>query len=372
MQLLKLRAQERTDAGGDPHLGRSLEIIERQVNHQAHMLDDLLNVSRIVRGKLTLHPIRLDLTRLTRDVAEDHRAALERSGLTLHCEFPETAVWMMADPTRLAQVLGNLIQNAGKFTDTGGEITLSLTVDPDRGQARISVRDTGMGIEPELLPHLFESFIQAERTLERSRGGLGLGLALVKGLAELHGGSVSGHSEGPGHGSEFTLHLPLCEVAPEPQPARSPTPLPTGAWRILIIEDNEDAALSLQELLLALGCEVAVASTGATALELARQFEPEIVLCDLGLPGPDGYAVARSLRALPETAGACLIAVSGYGQDEDRRRSHEAGFDRHLTKPVDLSELRQILELSGDRCSGRSDRHVIVPSPADTGKQKRC
>jgi signal transduction histidine kinase/CheY-like chemotaxis protein len=381
LQLLKLRA------GADPRLERPLEIIGRQVDYQAHLLDDLLNVSRIVRGKIRLQRVRLDLARLVREVAEDQRAALERAGLMLHYELPPEPVWVMGDPTRLAQVLGNLLQNALKFTDPGGEVGVRCSVlgvgcsasdgsDGSDGSDRIPntehrtpttehpipntavvvVHDTGIGIEAELLPHLFESFIQAERSLERSRGGLGLGLALVKGLVELHGGSVAGHSDGPGCGAAFTLHLPLTEAAP-PREGESPAaPLPSGAWRLLLVEDDPDAATSLQELLEALGCQVTVAYTGTAGIELAQQIQPEVVLCDLGLPGIDGCEVAVRLRQLPATAAACLIAISGYGQEEDRRRSQEAGFDRHLTKPIDIDELRRILELAPH---GRSEARSL-------------
>jgi two-component system CheB/CheR fusion protein len=221
-----------------------------------------------------------------------------------------------------------------------------LSEDPEGRHAALTIRDTGIGIEPEMLPRIFETFAQADHGLDRSRGGLGLGLALVKGLVELHHGQVRAHSEGVGRGAEFTIRLP---TAAPPLPAEAysvSTITPTGPIRVLIVEDNRDAVESLRDLLELSGCSVAVARSGPEALEVGSQFRPEVVLCDLGLPGLNGYQVAAELRRNPITAKARLIAISGYGQDEDMRRSREAGFDLHLTKPVDFEELQRFLEVS--------------------------
>jgi PAS domain S-box-containing protein len=359
----------------EPRLVRAREIIERQVSHTSRLLDDLLNVSRIARGKITLHPIRLDLARLVRDTAADFRGAVEAAGLTLFPEMPEEPIWMDGDPTRLAQAVGNLLHNAIKFTEPGGHITVGCSgvqvfrcsgvqadkegCDADLARpehlntrtpehlnthAVITVRDTGIGIEPEVLPHVFETFIQADRGLDRSRGGLGLGLALVKGLVELHGGEVRAASEGAGRGAEFTLLLPLAPASGVAEEIPSDAPAFSGSIRILIVEDNSDAAEVLRTVLELFGCRVEVAHSGPEALETARASRPEVILCDLGLPGMSGYEVAAALRQDPATAATRLIAVSGYGQEEDQQRSRAAGFDVHLTKPVDVAQLRRLLE----------------------------
>lgn len=338
LHLLKLRS------GDDPRMQRPLEIMERQVEHQARMLEDLLNVSRIARGKITLNPRRLDLMELVRGIAEDHRNALEAAGLDLVLELPAGPVWLNADPTRLAQSVANLLENARKFTDRGGRVT--VRVETEGTQARVTIQDTGIGIEPALLPVIFESFIQGERTLDRSGGGLGLGLALVKGLVELHGGEVQAASGGIGCGTAVTLRLP---VAPAPLAAAAvppAVPVSAGPSRILVVEDNRDAAEALCGLLEASGCTVAVAYSGLEAVESARQFRPEVVLSDLGLPGMDGYQLAQALRRDPSLATTRLIAISGYGQEQDQRRSQAAGFDGHLTKPIDFEELQRLMGIS--------------------------
>jgi two-component system, sensor histidine kinase len=331
----------------DPATERFRDVVERQVLHLKRLVDDLLDVSRLTRGKIELHRARLDLAYLVQQSVEDHRDDLAAAGLTLDQELPPTPVWIDGDATRLTEVMGNLLHNSAKFTPAGGRVTVKLRVEDgaDRTHdpcALVTVRDTGIGIEPDILPHVFDSFAQADRSMDRSSGGLGLGLTLVKQLVELHGGHVSATSEGPGRGSEFTLALPL--IAPASAPAE-------GAFsrqlqpnlRVLLVEDHRDSADTLRELLQTAGHEVAVARSGSLGIELARQFRPDIVLCDLGLPEIDGYQVAAALRRDPATAAARLIALSGYGQEEDRRRSEDAGFDRHLTKPVDPGELARLL-----------------------------
>jgi PAS domain S-box-containing protein len=321
-------------------------LMERQVQHLSRIVDDLLQVSRVTRGQLTIHPERLDLARLVRLTAEDHRPAFEQAGLGLELDLPELPVWAQGDPTRLAQVLGNLLQNALKFTDRGGKVVVRVVTDEARRQAVLTVRDTGVGIERDMLPRLFRSFAQADRSLDRSKGGLGLGLALVKGLVELHGGQVHATSEGPGRGAAFTVRLPR---QPEPPALAAMPAAPRRAakkLRILVVEDNRDAADSLQMLLDLFGYDVAVAYSGPAGVEKAKEWRPDVVVCDIGLPGLDGYDVARELRQDPATAGARMIAVTGYGADEDRRRSREAGFDGHLVKPADPTALQELLAAS--------------------------
>jgi signal transduction histidine kinase/CheY-like chemotaxis protein len=330
----------------EPLLVRVREVIARQVAHQARLLDDLLDVSRISRGKIELQRQQLEFVRLVGDVAEDHRRVLETAGLTLCLELPQEPVWMEGDPTRLAQVVGNLLGNAAKFTEPGGQVRVRLVAEPESQSAVLSVRDSGIGIAPTMLLHVFELFTQADQGLDRSRGGLGLGLALVKGLVEQHGGSVWAHSEGPGLGSEFNVLLPTIAAPPAEVAAPSPAPIATGPIRVLVVEDNRDAAETLQDLLELAGCTVALAYSGPQALAIAPEFQPEVVLCDLGLPGMSGYEVGATLRQHPASARAQLIAVSGYGQAEDRERSQAAGFDRHLVKPVDPAELLRLLELT--------------------------
>jgi CheY-like chemotaxis protein/two-component sensor histidine kinase len=302
-------------------------------------------VSRISRGKIELRRQQLEFVRLVRDVSEDHRRVLETAGLTLCLELPEEPVWMDGDATRLAQVVGNLLGNAAKFTEPGGQVRVRLVAEPESQSAVLSVRDSGIGIEPTLLLHVFELFTQADQGLDRSRGGLGLGLALVKGLVEQHGGSVWAQSEGPRQGSEFNVLLPTLAAPPAEIPAPAPAPIATGPIRVLVVEDNRDAAETLQDLLKLAGCTVALAYSGPQALAIAPEFHPEVVLCDLGLPGMSGYEVGATLRQHPASARAQLIAVSGYGQAEDRERSRAAGFDLHLVKPVEPSELLRLLEL---------------------------
>jgi signal transduction histidine kinase len=329
---------------GAPASQRAGAVVERQIHHMARLVDQLLDVSRISSGKIELHPERLELGRLIHDTCEDHRRLLEAGELSLAVELPEEPLWVDADPTRLRQALGNLLQNAAKFTPPGGHVTVRAGRSSDGRMARAEVSDTGIGIPPELLPHLFEAFVQADQSLDRTPGGLGLGLALVKGTVELHEGRVHAHSAGIGAGATFALELPL-QSAPGEREGSSPgTRVNSGGLRVLIIEDCVDAAETLRDLMEMFGHQVQVAYSGLAGLEMARQARPDVVLCDLGLPGMDGYAVAAALRRHPATDSARLIAVTGYGQEEDLRRSAESGFHAHLTKPVELESLRAMLE----------------------------
>jgi PAS domain S-box-containing protein len=322
---------------------RTHDMMDRQLRHLSRLVDDLLDVSRIVRGKIQLRKERLDLRRLVRTVAEDRRPVLEQVGLTLLLDVPETPVCVMGDHTRLTQVLSNLLDNSVKFAKGRNIVTVRLKADEENGQAILSVRDEGVGIEPELLPRLFTPFLQADRSLDRSRGGLGLGLAMVKGLAELHGGSVEAFSEGTGRGAEFTVRLPLGQEPPAlSETSTSPQPS-EKQLRILVIEDNRDAADSLRLLLHIMGHEAKVAYAGPEGVAAAKEWPPEVVLCDIGLPGIDGYEVARQLRRLPGMAKTLLVAITGYGQEPDVKRSKEAGIDHHFLKPIDPAQLKQVL-----------------------------
>ncbi|MFN3650923.1 MAG: PAS domain S-box protein [Armatimonadota bacterium] len=347
----------RSSPADSPAHRRASDVVERQLRHQVRLVDDLLDVSRISRGKVELRRQPVNLLRLVRETAEDHRRLLEANGLSLTLELPESAepLWIEGDPTRLAQVLGNLLNNAVKFTDRGGCVAVRVWHDTATAAAIISVRDTGIGIETEMLPHVFEPFSQADRSLDRSRGGLGLGLALVQGLTQLHGGEVTVRSRGLGAGSEFSVRLPLlaqpdASAVPDDgtdgtrrhAPAREMAA--DAPLRVLIVEDNVDAAETLQDILSLAGYEPHLSHSGTAGVEAARRLRPDVVLCDIGLPGMDGHAVARALRADPATRSARLIALSGYGRPEDLERSAAAGFELHLTKPVNPAALRRVIE----------------------------
>lgn len=329
----------------EPALDRIRDIIDRQVTHMARLIDDLLDVSRIGRGKIDLRRERCDLVQIVRQTAEDYRASLEAGGVTLSVRAPDAPLWVDGDRTRLAQIIGNLLHNAGKFTPPGGRVDVRVEADapPRDSTAVVTIEDTGIGIEPALLPRLFDPFSQGDQGIARSKGGLGLGLALVKGLVELHGGAVAVHSEGPDRGTTFTVRIPVAvPVTPAtPNPASE---APSRRLRVLVIEDNRDAAETLEMALSLAGHEVTVALDGPAGLEAARAVRPHVVVCDIGLPGgTDGHAVARALRADRSLAQPFLVALSGYGQEEDQRRSREAGFDVHLVKPVDLKALEALV-----------------------------
>jgi signal transduction histidine kinase/CheY-like chemotaxis protein len=351
LQVLRLKGE------GDETWRRAIEAAERQVLHQALLVDDLLETSRVTRGQIELHCEELDIVLLVRETVEGYREALRTARLELDLDLPDQPIPVRGDRMRLSQALANLLQNATKFTAQGDRIAVRVGLAPESQRVEVTVRDSGAGISPEVLPHVFDVFTQADHSLDRARGGLGVGLAVVKGLVELHGGEVRAASEGLGHGSEFTLLLPVgvAPAAQRPLPAALPetAALPTGydghdedaePRRILVVEDNPDVAATMRDFLELSGHEVELASSGTDGVQAARAFHPEVVLCDLGLPGMDGFAVAAELRRDPETASAQLIAVTGYGRDEDRRRSKEAGFDLHLTKPVDPAKLRQLLK----------------------------
>jgi PAS domain S-box-containing protein len=339
---------EHAEPGGE-QARRAQAVIDRQVAHMTRLVDDLLDVTRISRGKIQLRRETLDLADVTRRAAEDHLAAFVTSAVELEVAVPEEPVRISGDRTRVAQVIDNLLQNAVRFTQPGGRVSLSVEADATLGQAIARVRDTGAGIAPEILPHLFQPFTQADTTLARSKGGLGLGLALVKGLVELHGGRVSVASEGLGKGAEFEVRFALQAAASAREPPPRST-VPSGCpRRVLIIEDNVDAAESLREALEFGGHLVDVACTGTAGIEKARTFVPDVILCDIGLPGMDGYEVARAVRADAKLRGIRLVALTGYAAPDDVTKARESGFDRHLAKPPSLREIEEAL------ASGRKD-----------------
>jgi PAS domain S-box-containing protein len=336
------------------------DMIDRQVTHLVRLVDDLLDISRITRGKIDLRKQPVDLRLVLDRAVESVKPLLDAKRHELTVTMPHQPVMVETDSTRLAQVVRNLHNNSAKYTEEGGRIW--LTLDQSREDAAIRVRDNGMGIAPDLLPEIFDLYTQGERTLDRAQGGLGVGLALVRRLVEMQGGTVTAQSEGPGQGSEFIVYLPRMthENTFEPSPASSEAPNHTsGSPRILVIDDNVDAARSLTLLLRHLGHEVQSAHDGVEALELARKFRPAIVFCDIGLPGIDGYEVARRLRVLPEARDAALIALTGYGQEQDRIDAATAGFHMHLLKPIGVDVLHDVLKKISDR-----DR----PPPGSTGQ----
>lgn len=320
---------------------QALDTMGRAVRHLARLVDDLLEATRVNQGRIQLRTDRVDLAQVARTAGEDRRRLFEQVSLQLTVATPQTPMWVTGDETRLAQCLHNLLDNACRFTDPGGSVQLTARTEAQQGV--IAVQDTGIGMEPELLTSLFRPFSQGDRSLERSRGGLGLGLSIVKTLVEAHGGTVEATSAGPGRGATFTLRLPQ---EPEP-PALTSAPTEHGATqqrlKILIIEDNRDAADSLKLLLELLGQEVRVAYTGPEGVAMATAWGPNLVLCDIGLPGMDGFGVSAALRLHPATARARIVAITGYGSEEDRRRAREAGFDLLLRKPVEPGDLEEAI-----------------------------
>ena len=316
---------------------------QHQVGHMARLIDDLLDVSRITRGKIQLRKQPLDLATAVANAVAATRPQIEARGHRLELAIPPDPILVEWDPTRLEQVFANLLNNAAKYTETGGLIRLEAI--PQGDEVVLRVRDSGIGIAPEMLPRVFDLFAQADRALVRSEGGLGIGLTLVRNLVERHGGSVSAHSAGLGQGSEFVVRLPTLAKTGSREAARSPrSSLPVSARRsILVVDDHRDAALTLARVLELWGHEVRVAHGGPEAIAAFAARPPDLVLLDIGLPGMDGYQVAARLRGLSGPVRPVLAALTGYGQDEDRRRSREAGFDHHLVKPVAPDELLALL-----------------------------
>jgi PAS domain S-box-containing protein len=327
----------------DSSASRIVEMMERQVNHMVRLVDDLMEISRITRGKIELRKERVELARVVRSAVETSRPLIDAAGHQLTVDLPTEPLGLQGDAVRLAQVIANLLNNAAKYTDAGGHIWLSVY--RDGGSAVIAVRDTGIGIPQDMLPRVFDLFMQVDRQDGIARGGLGIGLALVKSLVEMHGGSVEARSAGPGRGSEFVVRLPVA-ASQDPADAPASTTRPSAilaARRVLVVDDNRDAAQSLAMLLRLLGADVHVAYSGAEALAVLPTFKPAAVLLDIGMPGMDGHEVARRIRSQPAFRGVKLIALTGWGQVEDRNRSKSAGFDHHLIKPADVRALQGLL-----------------------------
>ncbi|NML15736.1 hybrid sensor histidine kinase/response regulator [Azohydromonas caseinilytica] len=318
------------------------QVIGRQVRHLTRLVDDLLDVARIAEGRVTLALEPVDLAALLADAMETVQPAVRDKRLSCRLELPAAPVHVRGDRTRLLQVLTNLLVNACKFTDAGGTVTASLA--SDGGEVQLCVADTGMGIAPALLPQVFEPFVQGAQAAARTQGGLGLGLAIARSLVTLHGGRISAHSEGEGRGSRFCITLPqLAAAAPPAAAAPGPSARSAGAARVLVIDDSEDVRETMGEILRGQGYEVRCAADGVEGLDIARDFAPDLALCDIGMPRLDGYQVARRWRSDPVLGAAGLIAVTGYGRAPDQALAREAGFDHHLTKPVDSQALLELV-----------------------------
>jgi len=350
---------------------RAEEVIERQVAHMSRLLDDLLEVSRITHGTLELKKSRTELTVVLGAAIEAARPILDSRHHTLSLDLPKQTVRLEADPVRLAQVFSNLLINAAKYTDAGGSIELRAT--REESAVVVAVRDNGIGISADMMPRLFTLFSQAHTALGRSEGGLGVGLALARGLVALHGGRLEARSDGPGRGSEFIVRLPTGAPAFEVSQVevRADGPVTDAGLKILVVDDSQDAADTCATVLELSGHEVQTAYSGRRALELARTFRPHALLLDIGLPDVNGYELARTIRAAPWGGGMVLIAVTGWGQGKDRRRALEAGFDHHLTKPIAAETLESLLQ-SLDRsepdrkeylASGKAGTRAAVPGP---------
>jgi PAS domain S-box-containing protein len=326
----------------DPTIVWARELIERQVGHLSRLVDDLLDISRITRGKIALHREVLDFAAVVSRAVEATLPLLEQRHHTVEVDLGRGPMRVEGDSTRLAQVILNLLSNAAKFTPEGGRIWVRLT--REGGETVLSVRDDGIGMSTELVPHVFDLFIQGDRSLDRSEGGLGIGLTMVQRLVALHGGTVAARSPGPGHGSEFLIRLPLTQ-SPSAEPVSDAPPEPAAGprLRVLVVDDSEDSVESLALLLGIWGHDVTTARDGAGALDLVSRKPPHVVLLDIGLPGISGYEVAKRIRAREGGEDIVLVALTGYGQAEDRRRAKEAGFTVHLVKPVVPEALQRLL-----------------------------
>jgi CheY-like chemotaxis protein len=337
LELLKLADDDRALAD------ETRAMMEQQIEQMVRLIDDLLEVSRITEGKLRLRKERVELAWAIRSAVESTRPLIEMSGHELTVTLPPEPVHIEADPTRLAQVFANLLSNAAKYTPARGHI--EIRAEHRDGAAVVSVRDNGIGIPAYHLPKLFEMFSQVDSALERSQGGLGIGLSLVRGLVEMHGGAVEAHSGGPGRGSEFVVRLPVAEPGQEPNTPGpvGGSPQPVAASRILIVDDNRNAAQLLGQVLGVLGHEARVVHDGLEAVRTAAEFRPRLVLLDIGMPGVNGYEAARRIRSEPWGSDMVLVALTGFGQEADRQQAVQAGFDHHLTKPVEAAAVQRLL-----------------------------
>jgi PAS domain S-box-containing protein len=334
----------RMDGDNGTTLEEACTVMERQVQHMVRLVDDLLDISRITRNKLVLRKEPVELAAVVRSAVESARPLIEASGHELIITLPPQPIYLDADLIRLAQVFSNLLNNAAKYTDQGGRIW--LTGERQGSDVVVTVRDTGVGIPADMLPKIFDIFTQVGQTLERSQGGLGIGLSLVRGMVEMHGGTIQASSDGPGRGSEFSVRLPVLVGWESQDPGANGAGQKiqaSGKYRILVVDDNKDSAVTWGMMLELTGNEVRTAHDGLEAVEVAEAFKPDVVLLDIGLPKLNGYDAARKIRNQSWGKGMFLVAVTGRGQDEDRRRSTEAGFNLHMVKPVDPAALEDLL-----------------------------
>lgn len=354
LQILRLASAGDTAVAPSKALGRACEVMERQLKQMTRLVDDLLDVSRISGDKLTLRRQRLSLAEVLGNAAEASQPLIDAAGLTFDLTLPATPIELDGDLTRLAQVFMNLLNNAAKFTEPKGHISMHAERDGD--DVLVTVRDSGIGLPADQLHRIFEMFTQVDSSLDRAQDGLGIGLTLVRRFVQMHGGEVYAHSQGPGHGSSFTVRLPALPPeasTPTPAPVVTPEPAAVRPLHILVVDDNRDAALTLADMLQLMDHETQVVHDGPAAIEAARACEPDLVLLDIGMPGMNGYEVARRIRSEPWGRTIKLFALTGWGQEEDRRQSRAAGFDHHLVKPLDPAELEQLLQ-------------QLTPSPAET------
>ncbi|MFO0951605.1 MAG: ATP-binding protein [Isosphaeraceae bacterium] len=316
-------------------------MMERQLAHMVRLIDDLLDISRITRGKLELRREPTLLADVVAAAVETARPLVEAAGHELTVTLPAEPVTLDADPMRLAQVISNLLSNSAKYTPRGGRVRLAAG--REGNEVVVSVRDTGVGIPPEALPGIFDMFSQVDRSMERTTGGLGMGLALVKGLTEMHGGTVEASSPGPGQGSTFNVRLPVAAAPTPGHPRHDTPPAPRAAKRVLVVDDSRDSALSMAKVLGLLGSETRTAHDGVEAVEAAQEFRPDVILMDVGMPRLNGLDATRRIRQQPGGRDVTIVALTGWGQEGDRARSSEAGCDGHLVKPVSLPDLQKLL-----------------------------
>ena len=337
LQLMRL-----TGAGGEA-LEPTRAMMDRQLTQLVRLVDDLMDVSRITRGKIELRKERIQLATVIDSAVETSRPLIQKMDHELTVALPAQPVEMDADLIRLAQVFSNLLNNSAKYSDRGGHIW--LTAERAASEVVISVKDAGLGIAADQLPRIFELFTQVDRSLDKAQGGLGIGLSLVKGLVEMHGGSIEARSEGLGHGSEFAVRLPIVVEATAPRTSGNDTgtAAPPTLLRVLVVDDNQDGADSLTLILRLMGNDVCTAYDGRAAVNLATEFRPDVVLLDIGLPSLNGYEACQRIREQPWGKDIVIVAATGWGQEEDRRRSQEAGFDHHMVKPVDPQALMKLL-----------------------------
>jgi CheY-like chemotaxis protein len=326
----------------DPEVTEQVrDMMDRQLAQMVRLVDDLLDLSRVSRGAIDLRKERIELATIVQQAVETSGPVIEQAGHHLTIDVPRSAIYVDADLTRMAQVFSNIFNNAAKYTESGG--TIHLTVQQQGSEAVVSVKDNGIGIPAHMLPSVFDIFTQVDRNLERSQSGLGIGLSIVKRLVEMHGGSVDVKSDGHGKGSEFLVRLPAVLSVVQPRSEEQQWTGVSGRRRVLVVDDNRDAATSLAIMLRLMGNESKTAHDGLEALEMAAAFRPDLILLDIGMPKLNGYDTARQIRQQPWGKHVALVALTGWGLEEDRRKSRDAGFDSHMVKPIQLQDLEKLL-----------------------------